>query len=191
MKASWIRFWVLVGLSLALFDARAMITYDLSFVAGDDRVTGSITTNGKSGDIGTGDILSWSFDLAGVESQGFLMTGSIDSTSPYYQMLPCAGVSGCFSVRGNALSVDAAHPGGSFVPLPESGAPNHLIIQEGIVLYHVGCGHCDFAISFDGPVVGVAHIVPEPQSVFLLCIGLAAAFGVASSQARRQQSTAV
>jgi len=169
-------------------------TYDISFLGeGGSTLTGSITTSVTSGAVVQSDIVAWSFSssLGG----GFVLS-STDPGSIFFQSpseLTVSGTSLLFAPSPGVSTFNRFSSGLSSVVFQAAQGRGGMVFppqvvwstQQGI-LDPISIGDSFWSVA--PIVVGIARTtppIPEPSTVFLMGIGLAAAFGVACIRSRQ------
>jgi PEP-CTERM motif len=173
------------------------ITYDLSFGSGaPDGLTGSITTDGTIGNIFSNNITGWSFASVGTVAFSFSSTDD--------EMFLCTGSNGCFSSTASSLSFDFSStqdgdPRAEFsAEIPGNfrlvAFINSCCVEAEPLILVVGEPSTRPVAYAPGAseVIGTARAtVPEPSSIALLGIALAAGVAVAGKRSRARQISPV
>lgn len=163
----------------------AQITYNVNLGAGSGSVVGTITTDGTLGNVTTGNLLSWSFQLMPNPGTSFLLTsgnGATAASSPLF-------------ASATQLVFDFSTNGYLAFQNPTIGSSvNYFCLTGGTQLCggHAGgisVGTDVFGASFTAQtgqqvVATASTTVPEPSTVVLMASGLAIA-GVMGRRRRK------
>ena len=168
--------------------AAASLTYDIISYTNTGSITGTITTDGHTGVIGTGDITAWDITVT--------LSPTVLTYTNSTSRINSGGLSTGITATSTALYLNPAPAIPNELEFSIPGTANHHISWVAAQIYGADFNQSSDEPNFFGmapltaPIATVPSAVPEPSSAILAALGAAWVAAIGSTRHRREKSSA-